>query len=158
MNDFFQKIKELRSITPSSELTNKSWSAIVATKQIKPSIFAHFLESMSYSLALGLGAMTILIAIGGFSYLNLNNIAPILVTSLNTKSLLAEAENANFEIKLSNAKYLESASTIVATALDAVSKNELDHLNNDILEKELKNLEKPQDLNLEINQIINKIL
>ncbi len=158
MNNFFQKIKGLQNIAPSEEFKTHSWATITATSQMRNSVLAHIWESMGYSLALGLGAVIILVTVGGFSYLNLGSVAPVLVSSLNTKSLLAEAENANFEIKLVNAKYLDAASTLVAIALDAVSKNELDHLNSQILEKELENLEKQQDINLEINQVLNKIL
>jgi hypothetical protein len=113
---------------------------------------------MSYSLSLGLGVVIILVIIGGFSYLNLNSVAPILVSSLNTRSILAEAQNADFEIKLADAKYLDAASNVVATALDTVSKNELDHLNSRVLEQELQSLENQQNLNLEINQILNQVL
>lgn len=158
MENFIQKIKNLQRISPSSEFRIKSWSAITSTSQTRPGLFSHILESMGYSLALGLGAIIILVTVGGFSYLNLAGVAPILVSSLNTKSLLAEAENANFDIKLADAKYLDTASTIVAMALDAVSKNELDHLNIDVLNKELKNLDNQPNINLEINQILNKIL
>ncbi len=158
MDNFFQKMKGLQNIAPSEEFKTRSWTTITATSQMRNSMLAHVLESMGYSLALGIGAIIILVTVGGFSYLNLNGIAPVLVSSLNTKSLLAEAENTNFEIKLADAKYLDAASTIVAIALDAVSKNELDHLNAQILDKELQNLEKQRDINLEINQILNKIL
>ena len=158
MDNFFKKIKELQRIAPSQEFSARSWAVITTTQQIHQSLLAHVWESMGYSLALGLGAIIILVTVGGFSYLNLGNVAPVLVSSLNTKSLLAEAENANFEIKLADAKYLDAASTIVAIALDAVSNNELDHLNSQILEKELESLEKQQDINLEINQVLNKIL
>ncbi len=158
MDNFFKKIQELKNITPSTEFAERSWTAITATSQMKRSLISHVWESMGYSLSLGLGALIILVTVGGFSYLNLGSVAPILVSSLNTKSLLAEAENANFEIKLADAKYLDAASTVVAIALDAVSKNELDHLNNQILNKELQNLDRQQNLNLEINQVLNKIL
>ena len=157
MDNFFQKITKLKRITPSQEFAINSWKSITSSKQIRNGIFSHVLESMGYSLALGLGAIIILVTVGGFSYLNLGNIAPVLVSSLNTKSILAEAENANFEIKLADAKYLDAASSIVAMALDAVSKNELDHLNSQVLEKELKNLEKQQDMNLEINKALNNL-
>ena len=158
MDNFIQKIKDLQKITPSSEFSIKSWAAITSTTQTRPSLFSHVWESMGYSLALGLGALIILVTVGGFSYLNLGSVAPILVSSLNTKSLLAEAENANFEIKLADAKYLDAASTIVAMALEAVSNNDLDHLNLNVLNKELKNLDAQPNIDLEINQILNKIL
>ena len=141
MDNFFQKIKELKAIAPSEDFRIKSWATIATTSQIHRGLLSHVFESMGYSLALGLGAVIILVTVGGFSYLNLGSVAPVLVSSLNTKSLLAESENTDFEIKLADAKYLDDAATVVAMALDAVSNNELDHLNSQILNKELKNID-----------------
>lgn len=159
MDNFIQQLKTLKKISPAKDFRANSWAAIVSAPQIRKTLVSHLLESARYSLALGLGAIIILIALGGFSYLQLNGAAPVLVSSLNTKSLMAEADNANFEIKLAQARYSDDVNSAVAVALDIISQSTPDHLNSAVLEKEMKSFE-PQNQNgkTNIDQMLNKVL
>ncbi len=159
MDNFIQQLKTLKKIAPDKNFGTSSWAAIIGAPQIRKTLFSHLMESARYSLALGLGAVIIVITLGGFSYLHLNDAAPVLVSSLNTKSLLAEAENANFEIKLARAKYFDDVNSAVMIALGALSQSTPDHLNSDVLEKEMKSFElQNQDIKNNVDQVLNKIL
>ena len=83
----------------------------------------------------------LVVALGGFSYLRFNSENGALSSGLNANSLSAEANLAEENVQLSEAKYFENADSVVAVALGKISGNDPDHLDPDILERELKKLD-----------------
>lgn len=146
MDKIIDKLKELKNISPETGFVRQSLEIILSVSQSKRSILGHLLESFRYSLALSLGAILLVIGLGGFSYLHLNDLSPVLVGSLNSKNLLSEAQKTDFSIKLAEAKYFDDAASAATIALNAISQNNPDHLNDEVLEKELEIIEmgKPQ--------------
>ncbi len=142
MNNLISKIKELRSMMPDADFFHRSSEMIFITPQIRRNMSTHFWESFRMSVALSLGSLLLIIAVGGFSYLKLDKFSPFIIGGLNTKSIVAEAERAGSMFEIAEAKYFEDASSAIATALNTVSQNGPDHLNNEILEQELENIEK----------------
>ncbi len=142
MDQIIIKLKELKNIAPDAGFIKQSLEIILSAAQTKRSIIGHILESFKYSLALSLGSILLIVALGGFSYLHLTDLSPVLVGSLNSKNLISEAQKTDFSIKLAEAKYFDDAASAATVALNAISQNNPDHLNDEILERELEALEK----------------
>lgn len=158
MDKIIDKLKEYKNITPHNGFVKQSLEIILSISQNKKSIAAHVWESFRYSLALSLGTILLVVALGGFSYLHLDNLSPVLAGSLNTKGLLGEAEKADFSIKLAEAKYFDDAARAATVALNIISQNDPDHLNGDVLMKELQNLDKENSSNGEYKSLIDDIV
>lgn len=156
METLFQKIKELRNIVPDAAFLARSHDIISRTPQLK-AVKAHLWESFRYGLALSLGSILLIIGLGGFSYLKLNKLSPFIIGGLNTKSLAAEAAKANFDLEIAQAQYFEDSSRAITVALNAVSGNTLDHLNEAVLEQELRRLESGGGEEDDINALLNEI-
>ena len=150
MEKLINKLRELKNIAPRAEFVKQSLEIILSISQSKKPLVKHIMESFRYSLALSLGTILLVVALGGFSYLHLNSLSPVLVGSLNTKSLLSEAEKTDFSIKLAEAQYFDDAARAATVALNTISQSSPDHLNDEILDKELQNLEKQKSSNREL--------
>jgi hypothetical protein len=157
MLKLIEKLKKLREVSPDANFFLRSHELISVTPQIKKTFKSHIWESFRMSIALSLASLLVIIGLGGFSYLKLDKFSPFIIGGLNTKSLAAEAERANQEFELAEAKYFEDTSRAVAAALNAVSQNSPDHLSNEVLEEELKNIEKNDQSIHDINSALDEI-
>jgi hypothetical protein len=156
METLFQKIRELKNIVPDAAFFARSHDVISRAPQLK-AVKAHLWESFRYGLALSLGSILLIIGLGGFSYLKLNKLSPFIIGGLNTKSLAAEADRANFDLELAQAQYFEDSSNAITVALNAVSGNSLDHLNDAVLEQELRRINSGGDDKDNIDALLNEI-
>ena len=152
MELFEQKIKELRAMRPDHGYAQKSRGLILSSPKNAVSIYrnfdisksgflTHLFESLRYSAALGLGVIMLVVAIGGFSYLRHDSGSTVLGSGLNANSLSAEAGLAEESVQLAEARYFESSDSVVAVALGKISGNDPDHLDPDIMERELRGME-----------------
>ncbi|GEM_PF-1688467 len=158
MDKIITKLKELKNISPDSGFIKQSLEIILSSAQTKGSIIGHLLEGARYSLALSLGAVLLVVALGGFSYLHLTNLSPVLVGSLNSKNLISEAQKTDFSIKLAEAKYFDDAASAATVALNTISQNNPDHLNDDVLEKDLEFIEKSKPQSNDSNDVFENIV
>lgn len=156
MEFLIQKIKELKNIVPDATFFARSHNLITLTPQVR-AMKAHLWESFRYGLALSLGSILLIIGLGGFSYLKLNKLSPFIIGGLNTKSLAAEAGRANFDLELAEAQYFEDSSRVITVALNAVSGNSPDHLNDEILEQELRQINGGNRDDENINDLFNDL-
>lgn len=136
-----KKLRALNTIKPSGEFHARSRALASSSPQFKKTLWMHARESLSYSLALGLGSLLLLVGLGQFSYLHFNNLSPAVIGSLQTKTLVAEETQADFTLQIADASYFNETATMVATALQIVRDANPDHVNDAVLEREMKNLE-----------------
>lgn len=136
-----KKLRELNAIQPNAEFRDRSRALAARTPQFKKTMWMHIRESMSYSIALGLGALLLLVGLGQFSYLHLNGLAPTIIGSLQTKTLVAEEVQTDFALQIAEATYFNETAAVVASALSIVRDTNPDHTNDAVLERELKELE-----------------
>ncbi len=136
-----KKLRELAAIKPSAEFHARSRMLATKTAQLKKTIWMYARESAGYSLALGLGALLLLVGLGQFSYLRLNGFSPSVIGSLQTKTLIAEEAQIDFSLHIADATYFNETATIVATALKIIRDENPDHVNDAVLEREIKSLE-----------------
>jgi len=95
-------LKNLKAIQPPSVLTLKTRADILS---ISPRRRRWFKESLMFSAALALTTITLFFASGGFNYLNLPRPTANLLSSLNQKNLIREAQDLVIEIQLAEARY-----------------------------------------------------
>ena len=164
-----QKIKGLRALRPDDGYAQKSRGLILSSpmsniskyrniKISKYNFITHLFESLRYSAALGLGVIMLIVALGGFSYLRHNSSSSVLGSGLNANSLSTEAGLAEESVQLAEARYFESADSVVAVALAKISGNDPDHLDQDILERELKGLEPDAKNPRTIESLLNETI
>lgn len=157
MKTLLSNVKKLQSITPSDEYRAKSLAFILGNPQLQKSLRTRFFEGMRYSIALTLTAIVIVVAAGGFSYLNWSGASPLIIGSLNAKSIAAEAARVDEELKLAQISFYGSAAQDVAMALNEVAQGELDHLNATLLQQELKNFRKADENGEDIDALLNSL-
>lgn len=154
MQEILNQLKKLRSIAPSDDFRARSFMALIAAPQFRRTIKMRFLESFSYSLALGLMATVLIVAAGGISYSGWGGLSPVVVGSLNAKSLSSEADGLGASLGLADARYFIAATKDVAMALDAVAKDAPDHLNSGILEQELNGMNIQKDSGANVDELL----
>lgn len=158
MLKLIEKLKDLRGIDPDADFFRRSYELIIISPQIKNGVKHHLWESFRMSIALSLGSLLAIIALGGFSYLKLDKLSPFIIGGLNTKSLISEAERAGQAFELTEAKYFNDSSSAIVSALNTISQNSPDHLSDEILEQELNSIKK-NDSNLEnINNGLDELI
>ncbi len=136
-----KKLRELNAIQPSADFHARSRALTSRTPQFKKTIWMHARESINYSLALGLGALLLVIGLGQFSYLHLNGFSPAIIGSLQTKTLVEEVAQTDFALQIAEATYFNETAAVVASALSVVRDTNPDHTNDAVLERELDKLE-----------------
>lgn len=157
MQILLSNIKKLQNIAPDDTYCARSIALILGNPQLQKSLRARFFESMRYSIALSLTAIVIVVAVGGFSYLNWSSASPLIIGSLNAKSIEAEAQRVDDELKLAQFGYYGASAQDVAVALKAVSQNAPDHLNDAVLNKELQGLEQQKTSGKDIDALLNSV-
>ena len=150
-------VKKLQNIVPDDAYRARSIALILGNPQLQKSMRARFFESMRYSIALSLTSIVIVVAIGGFSYLNWSSASPLIIGSLNAKSIEAEAQRVDDELKLAQFGYYGASAQDVAVALKAVSQNAPDHLNDAVLNNELQGLEQQKANQKDIDALLNSV-
>ncbi|MBI2075493.1 MAG: hypothetical protein HYT82_02395 [Candidatus Harrisonbacteria bacterium] len=133
-------LSKLKTITPPDDYRAKSLRLILGNPQLQKTLRTRVWESMRYSVALTFTAIMIVVAAGGFSYVNFSSASPLIIGSLNAKSIAAEASRVEAELKLAQVSYYGSAEKDVAMALREVARTAPDHLNDAVLEEELNGL------------------
>lgn len=136
-----KKLRELSSIQPRSDFHARSRQLVTGMPQCKKTFLSHISESFYYSLALGLGALLLVTGLGRFSYLHFNDLSPVVVGSLQTKTLVTEDAQIDFNLQIAEATYFEETAGVVAVALRVVRDTNPDHLNEAVLEQELRILD-----------------
>lgn len=144
MEQLKSKLATLKNIQPDADFVLRTRMTATALPQFKKNIWLHIRQSIYYSLALGLSALLLVTLIGRMSYIHLFDSSPMIIGSLQTKALMSEADLTNFEIQLADAQYFEDTANAVATALQLMHSSTPDHLNEILLEKELKQIEEAQ--------------
>ncbi len=157
MKILLSNVKKLQRIAPDDTYCARSIALILGNPQLQKSLRARFFESMRYSIALSLTAIVIVVAAGGFSYLNWSSASPLIIGSLNAKSIEAEAQRVDDELKLAQFGYYGASAQDVAVALKAVSQNAPDHLNDAVLNKELRGLEQQKNTSKDIDALLNSL-
>lgn len=119
-------LKELKGIKPEEGFVKRSRQLVLASP-IKARGFLglkmNFLESFKLAAALTLASALLFVLLGGFSYLNLKNLSPMGLTSLNAENLKAEAEKLDFQIQLGEAVYNINSDKEVGLKIDELLKN-----------------------------------
>lgn len=157
MKTFLSNIKKLRNIAPDDAYRAKSLVFILGNPQLQKSLRTRFFESMRYSIALTLTSVVIVVAAGGFSYLNWSSASPLIIGSLNAKSIAAEAARVDEELKLAQVGYYGSAAQEVAVALKEVAQGGPDHLNETLLQQELEGFRKTDENGADIDALLNSL-
>ncbi|MDO8584930.1 MAG: hypothetical protein Q7R85_02275 [bacterium] len=157
MKILLSNIKKLQQLAPDDAYRARSIALILGNPQLQKSLRARFFESVRYSVALSLTALVIVVAAGGFSYLNWSSASPLIIGSLNAKSIAAEAARVDAELELAQFGYYGASAQDVAVALKAVSQNAPDHLNDAVLNKELRELERQKDASKDIDALLNSV-
>lgn len=157
MKTLLSDIKKLQSIAPDDAYRVKSLAFILGNPQLQKTLRVRFFESMRYSIALTLTAVVIVVAAGGFSYLNWSSASPLIIGSLNAKSIAAEAARVDEELKLAQVGYYGSSAKDVAVALKEVAQGGPDHLNETLLQQELENLRKTDESGADIDALLNSL-
>ena len=128
MEAFEEKIltvlKEGCSVQPGEEFKERSRATILAAHQT-PSMFHTFrrelIEHLTFSMALGMASITLLIIFGGFSYWD--TLFPGASPSLSSQELTREAENLDFKIELKEAKYLNTSAQQIGALLNEIDED-----------------------------------
>lgn len=157
MTTLLSNLKKLQNVRPEDGYCMRSLEAIIGNVRLRKTISMRFWESMRYSVALTFTAMIILVAIGGFSYLNWSSASPLIIGSLNAKSITAEADRVNEESRLASVSYYTTAEKDVAMALQNVEQSGLAHLNDTVLNKELERLGRKDADNKAIDTLLNTV-
>lgn len=157
MKTLLSNVKKLQNIAPDDAYRVKSLAFILGNPQLQKSLRVRFFESMRYSIALTLTAVVIVVAAGGFSYLNWSSASPLIIGSLNAKSIAAEAARVDEELKLAQIGFYGSAAKDVATALSEVAQSDLNHLNEAVLNRELEGLRKADENGADIDALLNSL-
>ena len=141
MNQLKNKLHALQHIQPDAGFVLRAKNTVSALPQFKKTAWMHICESMYYSLALGLGSLLLITLVGQLSYMGLFNSSPVIIGSLQTKALGNEEALTNFELQIAEAQYFEDTATAVASALKIVRTETPNHLNDELLNQELKQIE-----------------
>lgn len=155
MQEVLNQLNKLRAIAPSDGFRARSFTAIVGSPQLRRTLKTRILESFSYSMALGLMAVMLMVAVGGLSYSSWRGLEPV-AASLNAKNLSAEAEGLGASAGLADAQYFVTAAQNVAVALDAIANDAPDHLDSGILRQELNNMDFQKDAGIPADELLNR--
>jgi hypothetical protein len=114
-----------RNIHPSESFREQSLGLILSRTQKQPSfpetIRREFLENMKFSLALGLAAVFVFIALGSLS--NWGGVMPGGATRANNE-LLSEAASLEFQIELGKAEYFTQSADEIALMVESLKNSE----------------------------------
>ncbi|TSC60592.1 MAG: hypothetical protein LiPW15_470 [Parcubacteria group bacterium LiPW_15] len=109
-------LKKLKEIAPERYYAERSRAQILATEQPRRlSPWKIFAESMEAGSAMVLAGALLILILGGFSGINVLNIA-----SLNPTSLKAEADAIDMQIQLTDLSY-QNFTRVVASKKESVS-------------------------------------
>lgn len=141
MNQLETKLRALQHIKPDADFVLRAKHTVIALPQLKKGAWMHMQESIYYSLALGLGSLLLVTLVGQLSYTSLWGSSPVVIGSLQTKALVNEQALVSFELQIAEAQYFEDTATAVASALKIMRTETPDHLNDTLLENELRQIE-----------------
>jgi hypothetical protein len=116
-------LKELKNIIPDNGFISRSRNLILSSPQIKRGLRASFFESFKLATALSLASVLLFILVGGLSLLNVKNLSPVVLTSLNDESLKAEEEKLDFQIQLGQISYPTAEDKEIGAKVDELLKN-----------------------------------
>lgn len=112
-------LKNLKAVEPSSGFVQKSRTEILS---VSPRRERWFKESLMFTVALTFTTITLFLTLGGFNYLNLPRPTASVLSSLNHKNLIKEAENLAIEIQLAEVQYNQKeALAQISRALNELS-------------------------------------
>lgn len=116
-------LKELKNIIPEEGFIKHSRNIVLSSPQLKRSLKVSFFESFKLATALSLASVLLFILVGGLSLLNVKNLSPVILTSLNDESLKAEEEKLDFQIQLGQISYPVGEDKEIGAKVDELLKN-----------------------------------
>lgn len=117
-----QLLTKLKTIEPDKNFRNRSLTLILNTPQNEPRIIGlgQIIKSFQFTAAMGLAAALLFLLVGGSSILNNKILSPAMLSGLDPQKL-ADEQNNNIQIQLSQAEYFESSARSVEVALQETS-------------------------------------
>lgn len=119
-------LKGMKTIKPDDGLIKRSRHLILSSPQMKRSFLGltlNILESFKLATALTLATALVFVLLGGLSYLNIKNLSPITLSSLNAENLKAEEQKLDFQIQLGQANYNLGSEKEIGAKIDEILKN-----------------------------------
>ncbi|MEK7641126.1 MAG: hypothetical protein AAB389_03985 [Patescibacteria group bacterium] len=127
MEDQLIKIlKSLKSIVPDQEFISKSRNLILSAPQHTRGWFIFHggvLQSIKMGAALTLASGLLFIVLGGISFFNVRNLSPVMLSSINSSNIEAEADSVDFHIQLGQAKYDVDSEKEIGAKIDELLNN-----------------------------------
>ena len=159
MKNIEESIKQLKSIEPSEDYKSQSLRVILSAPQKAENKFGlNIWDVIKYSTAMGLTGVLIMFFLSdAFFSLNAKILSPILLSSLSEENIKNEASEVGIKISISEAKYYNDSVNKVAVALNETAKNGPGHLNQTIIEKEMRELDMTNENNKNIDDLLNKL-
>lgn len=155
MQDLIKQLKLLKGIEPSKAFSSRlksllldahDDSAIMETPVIAGNIWSF------WKMTLAMASILVLVVVNHF-------IAPqnLALAGLIDSKLNDEINQINTEIERPALDYYTNSNKVVASALDAISKDKVSHLNSSLLQKEAGNLNLENPVNKNIDSMLNDL-
>lgn len=176
--DLIKTLNKFKAISPDRDWARKSlfsiqqYPQIIETESFSSDLnlitenglsFFQFLKtSLNYAWLTGLAVVAVVGA-----YLATKELSPYFLPGLNQSGIVAEASliNKTIDIHIAQLESFKETKNQTTVALDQVSKNTMNHLNETIISSEVKKIDsstsvntmKVSDVNNQINDILNAI-
>lgn len=149
------KLKILKGIEPDPKYAESS-RHILMSRLSRPAFSLNPAEALKFAFSLILAASFVVILFVSNAALQ-RLFFPLIFPGLNTKSMAAELENLEIQIKIAEAEYYTGASKTVAVALGEAAYN-VNHLNSALIQREVRFPDTESPTNDKIDQILNDLL
>ncbi|MFA6136280.1 MAG: hypothetical protein WC705_02895 [Candidatus Paceibacterota bacterium] len=152
-NDFSASSKRL--VLQSQQIHNEEGNLAVSIGNGSFSILNYFTYAPR-AISFVLGSLVILVSV----YYATRELSPLFLPGLNEKKVVAEAEivNSNINIQISQLDHFQKTSAESLKVLDQVSKDQFNHLNQTILDKETKVIQSGDLDSTTMNSDLNSII
>jgi len=157
-DQFTNKIKLLKCITPSSKFTEDLRAALLNRTQTDTvSTRFSIRERVASGLTIVLASAFVVLLVAGGTYIQKYSI-PLLLPGLHEGSISSEFDDLNIQIKLAEAKYYSESPEAVSMILSESGNNSPNHLNNVLIQKESRILDIEDPTNDKIDDVLNQLL
>ena len=119
-------LKQLKAIKPDEGFVKRSRQMILSSPQIRRGFLGlkiGIFDSLRLATAVTLASALLFVALGGLSLLNVKNLSPIILTSLNDEDLKAEEEKLDFQIQLGEVTYNLGKDKEIGAKIDELLKD-----------------------------------
>lgn len=119
-------LKSLKSVAPDEGFVSRSRDLLNTAPQHGRGWFVFrgpVLQSIKFGMAVSLASGLLFIILGGVSFFNIQNLSPVMLSSINKANIQSEADKLDFQVQLGKAEYDIESDKEVGVKIDELLKD-----------------------------------